>query len=206
MLTEIGSIKFIGDLSLQDADVFAKYGKKSKYPIEFGAGGSTHILAQCGCQLVTTIETDPNWIHITEKRLSQIENRSPVTFFSYSQIDDLIKDKEYDFVFVDGVLELRGDFAHKLWKHLKPNGVMIFHDTRYKQQFDHAMYLSSIYFNEIELIEINARASDGKSSNMTVIHKKEYEPYVNWNYNENKPLWSYGSQPNTEDFPLWSQK
>jgi hypothetical protein len=205
MLINLERIKFIGDLSLQDADVLAKYAKQSKFPLEFGVGGSTQIMSQCGCELVTSIETDTNWIQLTHYRLTQIKEKSLVFFHNYDEIDIVIKNNQYDLIFVDGIDSLRNDFAVKTWKHLKSSGVMIFHDTRRKQDFTNAMYLASIYFNEIELIEVNAKASNGISSNMTIIHKKEYEPYENWNFTENKPLWAYGGLANTESFPLWSQ-
>jgi predicted O-methyltransferase YrrM len=206
ILTNLNSIKFIGDLSLQDADVLAKYGRQSKSILEFGVGGSTQILSQCGSESFTSIETDPEWIALTSKRLEQIVEKTPVLFYAYDDVDTVIANKQYDLIFVDGIPSLRRDFALRTWKNLKPNGVMIFHDTRRKQDFANAMHLTSNYFNEISIIEVNARASNNKSSNMTVIHKKELEPYVNWNYAENKPMWAYGGQPNTDDFPLWSQE
>jgi len=205
MLTNLDKIKFIGDLSLQDADILAKFGRQSKSIIEFGSGGSTQIFSQCGCNSVTSIETDPNWINLTKKRLSQLNEASVVEFFSYTHLDKIIFGKQYDLIFVDGVDHLRREFAITTWKYLQVGGVMIFHDTRRFNDFQNVAWIAQLYFNEINRIDINLAASDGISSNMTVIHKKSYEPYQNWNHTENKPLWAYGSQPNTEDIPLWSQ-
>ena len=205
MLTNLSSIKFIGDLSLQDADVLSEYGKKSKTVLEFGVGGSTQILSQCGCESITCIETDPYWIDLTSKRLAQIDNASKVEFFSYDQLDAVVADKQYDLIFVDGIDYLRRDFAVKTWQNLKVNGIMLFHDTRRFEDFQNSTWVAQLYFNEISKIDVNIAASNGKSSNMTIIHKKSFEPWENWNYTENKPLWAYGKEPKVEDLPLWHQ-
>ena len=41
-LSHLGDFEFIGDLSLQDADVLAKYAKKSKLILEFGVGAVSY--------------------------------------------------------------------------------------------------------------------------------------------------------------------
>ncbi len=188
MLKNLNGIKFIGDLSLQDADILADYAKKSKSILEFGAGGSTQIMSQCKPEIIICVETDPSWAELTSSRLQKISNPARVDFVNYK----VNFDKQFDLIFVDGVSKLRTEFAINTWKNLNVGGVMIFHDTRVESEFERLIQLSKNFYLEIEKIEVNAKASDGKSSNMTIIHKKENEPYVNWNKTEGKPSWSYG--------------
>jgi hypothetical protein len=65
--------------------------------------------------------------------------------------------------------------------------------------------VASNFGNEISMIEVNVAASNGKSSNMTVIHKKKLEPYENWNEVEGKPAWAFGGAPFTEENDFWTQ-
>ncbi len=202
MLSYLKNKKFIGDLSLQDADVLVKHAEKSKSVLEFGAGGSTQLLAQCGCIDITSVETDAKWIEATKQRLTQIATESTINFIPYTEQFN----QEFDLIFVDGVDNLRRQFAIGTWKYLKIGGIMLFHDTRRFQDFQNVAWVSQLYHNEISCIMVNESASDGATSNITAIHKKLHEPYVNWNYSEDKPLWSYAALPNTESFPLWQYK
>ena len=203
-LEYLDNFKFIGDLSLQDADVLCCYGRKAKRILEFGVGGSTQLFAQCKPQLLYCVETDPEWIGLTRKRLDLISNKTNPVFFTYSNIPQITNDQKYDLIFVDGVDDKRLDFAIKTWNALDVDGVMIFHDTKRPQDFKNAAWIAQLYFNEISRMYINATASNGKSSNLTVLVKKAHEPYVNWNYAENKSLSSY-SVPGTESMELWGQ-
>lgn len=187
-LCYIENVKFIGDLSLQDADVLAYYANICESILEFGCGGSTQIFSQL-CQDVISVETDQRWIDVTQKRISKIEKSHPVKFKKYTEIPT---DKTYDLIFVDGIDHLRKQFAIDTWKYLNVGGVMIFHDTRRFEDFKNAAWVAQLYFNEIDKIEVNVKATDLNSSNMTVIKKKKLENYVNWNHSENKPLWAYG--------------
>jgi hypothetical protein len=56
--------KFVGDLSLQDAELLERYVTRAKAVLEFGVGGSTQIIAQSipeGAKFAS-IDTDPSWI------------------------------------------------------------------------------------------------------------------------------------------------
>lgn len=194
-------IKFIGDLSLEDADILIKYGRRSKSILEFGVGGSTQILSQCRPDKFITVDTDSNWIDLTKTRLNQIQDRSQCLFYRYEEYQDVVADQVFDMIFVDGIDHLRREFAINTWKNLAVGGVMLFHDTRRQIDFQNAAWVAQLYFNEISLMEINTRAENGTSSNITVIHKKTNEPYVNWNNTEGKPDWSYGTR--NPNFPLW---
>lgn len=196
MHKNLQNIKFIGDLSLEDADVLAGYAQNADSILEFGSGGSTQIFAQFKASTVVSVETDTDWIDITQKRLKQINKE--VEFVPYTTTFNQL----FDLIFVDGVDHLRKEFAIETWKYLKSDGVMIFHDTRRFQDFQNAAWVSQLYFNEIKTIDINATASNKVSSNLTVLHKKPLEQYVNWNDVENKPKWAYGI-PDGIDHPLW---
>jgi len=198
MLEHLTGLKWIGDLSLEDTDILAQYAKSSKMILEFGCGGSTQVMAQCGAQKILSVDTDPKWIMATYQRLTLIDDHTPVQFLEYTTKFN----QQFDLIFVDGVNELRREFAIDTWQYLRIGGVMIFHDTRRFQDFQNAAWVAQLYFEEISRMDINSLATNGKSSNMTVLHKKNYEPYVNWNETEDKPQWSYGTLDNNHD--LWN--
>jgi spermidine synthase len=200
MLEHLKNKQFTGDLSLQDADILCRYAGQSQSILEFGSGGSTQLLAQFNATIVS-VETDANWIALTKQRLAQIINAQPVTFVDYTTEFD----QQFDLILVDGVDHLRRDFAIETWKYLTVGGVMLFHDTRRFQDFQNAAWVAQLYFNEISSIDVNALASNGVSSNITVLHKKGYEPYVNWNDLEGKPKWAYG-MPDGEHHDVWTYK
>lgn len=203
-LQNLGDFKFIGDLSLQDADVLCCYGRQARRILEFGVGGSTQLFAQCKPELLYSVETDPEWVGLTRKRLDLISDKTNPVFFLYNSVDQIIKEPIYDLIFVDGVDDMRLDFAIKTWNALKVGGVMLFHDTRRPQDFKNAAWVAQLFFNEISRMYINMPASNGVSSNITILVKKQFEPYVNWNYAEDKPLSSY-SIPGTQSMELWGQ-
>lgn len=201
-MKNINGIKFIGDLSIQDVDVLIKYAKKSKSLLEFGVGGSTQIISQCSLSNLVSIETDPSWIEITRKRLHKLKTESRVHFYTYDEANSVLN-ANFDFIFVDGVDNLRLEFAYNTWKLLNIGGVMLFHDTRRLHDFANVMSLCQAVHNEVELIEVNAKAEDGVSSNITIVHKKKHEPYVNWNEVEGKEGWATGSIMDS-DLPFWT--
>ena len=158
-------------------------------------------MAQSGAESIISVETDAGWIDLTKQRLNQIDNSTPVEFVAYTTQFD----QQFDLILVDGVDHLRREFGIETWKYLRPGGVMLFHDTRRFQDFQNAAWIAQLYFNEITSIDVNAPASNGVSSNITVLHKKEHEPYINWNDVEDKPKWAYGI-PDGVDRPLWAYK
>lgn len=204
-LTYLGDFQFVGDLSLQDADVLAKYAKQSKSILEFGVGGSTQIFAQSLPDYILSLETNPDWVELTQKKLDMIETKTDVVFCDPENIGDHMQDKTFDLIFVDGVGELRLEFAMQTWAFLKPGGFMIFHDTRRGGDFINVCNVAVNFFTEVQRIDVNKAASNGVTSNITIITKKIKEEYVNWNYVENKPLWAYGAEPMPEDAKLWRQ-
>ncbi len=189
------TIKYIGDLSIQDAKELHKNGLNAKSILEFGVGGSTQIFAQCKPECLSSVETDPKWVLITQKRLTQLDDITMPLFFDYGKHPQ----RSYDLIFVDGIDNLRKQFAIDNWKLLSVGGKMIFHDTRRFQDFVNAAWIAQLFFQEVKQIDVNVG-----NSNLTVIHKQEKQPYVNWNYTEGKPMWAYGGIDNTEEKPLWT--
>lgn len=188
-------IKFIGDLSISDVDLLVQYAKNSKNILEFGVGGSTQILSQCLPTKLISIDTDNAWIDITKSRIeNKIENKIVPEFYLYSEGLEAIKNLKFDMIFVDGVPNLRSEFAVKTWNLLEIGGHMLIHDTRVQHNQEYGINVLHQYFNEVESIFVNQKNQNGKTSNMTVIKKKIDEPYVNWNNEENKPMWAYGAQ------------
>jgi hypothetical protein len=192
MLKHLGKIKFLGDLSLEDADVLAKYAKQSNNILEFGCGGSTHIFSQSGANLIVSVDTSPEWIARTKLRVNDLNNKTVPYFWEYDNFFSQGMGVYYDLIFVDGVDSLRRDFAIRTWDLLKSDGVMIFHDTRRFVDAQNAAWIYQLHSNSIKLIEVNCAGSNGVSSNITVIHKKQLENYVYWHEVEKKPEWAYG--------------
>lgn len=190
----IRGFQFVGDLSMEDADVLAGLGKSAKRILEFGVGGSTQIFSQCRPEILTCVETDPKWVEITQNRLALLPERTEPKFVPY----DLYTEAPYDLIFVDGAPHLRREFAINTWGWLQVGGVMVFHDTRRYADFQHAAWIAQLYYSEISRIDVNV-----ENSNLTVIHKREKLPYVNWNHTEGKPAWAYGNAEIPEGEGLW---
>lgn len=195
----IGNIGWIGDLSFADVYVLIMCARQSPKILEFGAGGSTQIFSQCRPKTFISVETDHYWREITIQRLQKIRTPNPthVQFVEYGQHPKRMK---FNLIFVDGVSELRRDFAMRTFSQLdKRGGMMLFHDTRRLEVIEDVMFSIQMFHNEIVRVDFNAC-----NSNITIMHKKPEQPYLNWNFTENKPLWAYGSVPDTEDKELWT--
>ena len=187
--------KVIGDLSLQDAELLERYVSRARAVLEFGVGGSTQIIAQSlpeGAKFAT-IDTDPSWIAVTKERLAKLRVADRCSFLEYDgwMPGAMGVSPLFDIIFDDGVDHLRRQFALDSWVLLEPGGFMLFHDTRRFGDFVNVAWVMQSFFEEVEDVYCNQRV-DGVSSNISVIKKKAREPYVNWNYSENKPLWMYG--------------
>jgi 2-polyprenyl-3-methyl-5-hydroxy-6-metoxy-1,4-benzoquinol methylase len=195
--------KWVGDLSLADAETLVRFGSQAKRILEFGVGGSTQILSQCMPDVQISLDTSSEWIEITKTKMKQIENRAKVSFNEYSSLDAILQQEPFDMIFVDGVDELRLEFALKTWSLLKQGGVMVFHDTRRDRDAKNVLTTALTYFTEVSTIELNIADSLGVTSNMSVIYKKASEPYVNWNLTEGKPMTAYHGHMTQPTDPLW---
>lgn len=189
-------MRWVGDLSRQDAAILEMFAYQNSV-LEFGCGGSTLIFAQSGAIKVVSIETDKTWIDLTKERLEVLDETCPVLFVDYDEPWTGL----YDVVFVDGIDKHRRDFAIRSWQFLKPNGTMIFHDTRRFADFQNAMWVAQLYYQEVWYIRVNF-----KNSNMTLIQKRSRKlEYENWNETEGKPKWAYGIPDGVGRTQLWTE-
>ena len=195
-------MKFIGDLSRRDAALLERYARSAESILEFGVGGSTQIIAQSvpDRAYFLSLDTDAAWIETTQKNLHNLGVEGRCRFMQY---EDWIPDERlFDVVFDDGIEPLRWEFALRSFPLLTIGGVLLFHDTRRPADVQNVLTLIARFSDEIQCVHLNEQI-DGGSSNITVVKKKNKEPYVNWNIEENKPPWAYGQGDVPEDF--WSK-
>lgn len=139
-----------------------------------------------------SIDTNQEWIAHTNKTLQRL-NCTNYLFVPWEQWSERTGPINLDIgmIFNDGHIDLREQFGLDAWPLLDPGGFMIFHDTRHISIVRNITKLIETYHNEIREVEFNEKWH-GVASNLTVLHKKKAEPYVNWNHVEQKPLWRYG--------------
>ena len=176
-------VKFVGDLSLQDASVLEHYAANATSILEFGVGGSTQIFAQVAKGTGFSFDTDRGWIERTNLELQKLN-------LKWKMIHESEWDRKgvFDLIFNDGRDDWRRDLGLLGFSLLKEGGHLIYHDTRRVGDVLNVTKLIETYFNEIDEIHMNMW-----HSNMTVIRKKAAEPYVNWHAIEGKPEWMYGN-------------
>ena len=193
------TMKYVGDLSRQDAALLERYARGARAVLEFGAGGSTQIIAQAlpaGASFLS-LDTDPRWIATTQENLRRLGVADCCQLRRY---EDWTPDAtRLDLIFNDGVGHLRRDFALRSFPLLAIGGALLFHDTRRLQDIRNVLALVDVFFEEIEHVHLNESA-EGASSNITVVRKKSREPYVDWNVAEKRPPWAYGLGVVPEDF------
>ena len=193
--------KFVGDLSVEDAEIIERYAKRAKRVLEFGVGGSTQIIAQVlpKKSRFVTVDTDPRWIRMTHARLGKLGVQDRCRFLSYARWLRRRAAGTFDLIFIDGQADLRCTFAKRAWSRLTSTGVMLFHDTRRTR--DVVAMLSVVLANheEVASIRMNERYR-GASSNISVVRKKPREPRVDWHAAEDKPSWMYGQKDVPEEF------
>lgn len=197
------SVPFVGDLSRADAELLAELGARANRILEFGAGGSTQILAQVAPPEATilSIETDSEWIKRTRANLHRL-GAERVRFMSFvgwksAPLDDV----EFDLVFNDGARELRLAFAREAWPKLAVGGRMLFHDTRRQGDLLNVLEIMNEHFLEISEISLNLRGS-----NITQLIKKAPAPYQNWNVEEGRKPWEYGIEEPPADWPFFDER
>ncbi len=215
-LNNLEGVKWVGDLSLQDADIIAYYSKQSTWALEHGSGGSTMIMSHF-CNVIS-FEHDDKWKHTVRKRLDLISNKKITHVLNEQQFYNHLRNNHYQFdlMFVDGRVIDRRPFIDGYWNQLIDGGYLLIHDTRKivsKHTFERHIHrtdlipndIINMFPNEIGEVYFNKKDSNGVASNITAI-KKEVQPlYDNWQDKENKPSWAYGSDTNVIDM-LWEYK
>ena len=192
-------LKYIGDLSAQDAELLERYARSATSILEFGVGGSTQIIAQAMPKDASfiSLDTDSRWIKSTREHLRHLRVEDRCRMLSYS--DWPSEADRFDLIFNDGVGRLRQDFALRSFPRLVPGGVLLFHDTRRLQAVRYVLALVETFFEEISSVKLNEDFS-GVTSNITAVRKKSKEPYVNWKTTDGKPSWAYGKGTVPADF------
>ena len=201
--TESHPLKFIGDLSVQDAKIIEKYARRADRVLEFGVGGSTQIIAQSIPQTTyfLSLDTAPDWIATTAQNLQRLGVRSRCSMQRYEQWTPT-PGEQFDLIFNDGAPELRLEFALRCFSHLRIGGFLLFHDTRGLHHVQNVTRLIEAFHESIGRVTFN-EAVDGSASNISVVEKKVKEPYVNWNEAEGRPPWAFGHGAVPEAF--WKQ-
>lgn len=165
-------IPYVGDVSKRDAVLLREFAECCHTILEFGVGASTQILAAYTRGSVDSVDTDPTWIEKTRRNLRRLGGSNRVTFHAYAEIPQ----KRYDLVFVDGLWNLRAEFAEKAWPVLAVGGAMLFHDTRRPKDVRIVCGLIERHATEIDRIIMNRG-----NSNITVVTKREPLPLEDYN-------------------------
>lgn len=170
------AIGYIGDLSRADALLLAHYASTAMRIVEFGAGGSTQILAQAAVPEATIVSLDTNlqWIERTRLLCAKLSITREICYYPYSTWQPQMTGP-IDLAFVDGHSQYRLEFARQVWKVLQVGGILLFHDTRRLRDVHNVTRLIEENHCEVGTVLFNHQ-----SSNITVVHKKVAEPYVNW--------------------------
>jgi len=189
---------FVGDLSVNDADILSKLSSGASRILEFGVGGSTQIFAQTAPEdaSIISVDTDTGWISRTEENLVKLDACRRVKFLAYDKMLAEIEGRQFDLIFDDGRDDLRLEFARIAWDRLNVGGLLVFHDTRRIQDMANVLIVANEHYLEVDTIEVNV-----SNSNLTTIRKKVAEPYVNWNYVEGRAPWMWGDGPPPDGWP-----
>lgn len=191
-------MKYIGDLSHQDARILEFFASRYNRILEFGCGGSTQIMAQALKEggHITSIDTAPEWIKRTERNLEILKvDPSRYTLVPYEYWRDHCIGT-YDLIFVDGVDSKRMVFGRTAWHLLEVGGTIIYHDTRRIGDLRTAVELMMEHFNEVGDVFINL---DG--SNLSGFQRKAPEPYRDWNVDEGREPWMSGGVEPPDNWP-----
>jgi predicted O-methyltransferase YrrM len=173
-------MNYIGDISKNDFLVLQEAAMKYENILEFGVGASTQVILNYTSGNFTSIDTSPEWIDLTRKNLEYLNINKPLDILLYEDFQPSTDDK-YDFVFNDGVDHFRSVFGIFIFPYIKVGGVLAYHDTRRGGDMMNVIELVRKYYNEIDVIEMNKN-----NSNITLVRKKEHQPYEEWNIAEGK--------------------
>ena len=187
-------IPYIGDISKADAEVLKAFAIKSERILEFGCGASTQVLSKYSTSPIVSLDTSIEWVNKTIKNLKLLEIENIPLFPAWLGNFYFDTSAKYDFIFNDGIDSLRKDFALKAWPILDVGGVMAFHDTRRWQDVKIVCNVLEQIYESVDNVIFNFR-----HSNITLVYKKEHEPYENWQIAENKEQWELGyGEPDIE--------
>lgn len=190
-------LRYIGDISREDARLLARAAAGARRILEFGAGASTQVLAQsapAGAEIVT-VETKPEWVERTRANLRRLGISREVRFVPYRGFWREVRGP-FEVILDDGIDRLRGDFAERAWPMLAVDGSLFFHDTRRPRDARTALRHVERVFLEVASVHLNP-----EGSNLTVVRKQAPLEYVDWNVAEGRARWEYGHAEPPPD--LW---
>lgn len=192
-------IPYIGDISKADAELLKQMAEDSCNILEFGCGASTQVIAASIDDQTSflSIDTSQEWMDKTAQNLELLGIKGRNPFVEYNRFFNSIQEytaihKSFDFIFDDGVDGLRLDFANRIWPYLAVGGIIAFHDTRRGHDFNNVLQFLGSHMDEVGPVYFN-----NEGSNITLVGKKEPEPYSNWQIDEKKEPWQlgYGNPP-----------
>jgi len=192
-------LRYIGDISREDAALLARAAAGARRILEFGAGASTQVLARsapAGAEIVT-VETKPAWVERTRENFRRLGISREVRFVPYRGFWRAVEGS-FDLILDDGVDRLRARFAERAWPMLAVGGSMFFHDTRRPRDARVALRQVERVFLEVASVELNP-----EGTNLTVVRKQEPQRYVDWNVAEGRGRWEYGHADPPDD--LWGK-
>ncbi len=164
------SLRYVGDLSRNDASLLAELAAKALGILEYGVGASTQVFAQAarGDAAIVGLDRDAHWIDRTRTLLEEVAPNHGVRLIRFERLSilDDFTDDSFDLVFDDGEDDLRLEFGLAAWRLLKSGGRLVLHDTRRPRDAGNALALVFRHFREIQRVDLNAC-----DSNLTIIHK-----------------------------------
>ncbi|MBK8906617.1 MAG: class I SAM-dependent methyltransferase [Rhodospirillales bacterium] len=168
-------LRYVGDLSRNDAACLAELAGRHRRIIEFGVGASTQIFAQTGGVGATIVSLDRAavWIERTRVIVDLLAPESAVRFVHFERLSvlDAFQDSAFDLIFDDGDDDLRLEFALAAWRLLAPGGLLVLHDTRRPRDIGNALTVAARFYREIGRIDVNP-----DDTNLTITHKTEARP------------------------------
>lgn len=192
-------MKYVGDLSTQDAEVLESLGSKSHSILEFGMGASTQVLCQSkapGSRLVS-LETDPMWMNRTRMNLDILGvPAGTYELIPYEGWQEALAGRTFDFIFVDGVEDQRDPFARAAFPLLEVGGWILFHDTRRPRDLRNMVELLMAHHTEVGDVRVRIN-----HSNISGFQKTLPEPYEEWNSVEGRNEWMVGWAEPPKNWP-----
>lgn len=178
-------IPYIGDISKNDAEVLKEMAETHDNILEFGVGASTQVLSAYSKNSIIAVDTSVEWLEKTKRNIELLEIKNVPSFVFWEQ--GIMFTKFFDFVFDDCADEYRKDFALKIWPQVNIGGILAFHDTRRWQDARNVCHVLEQIYESVDRVIWNYN-----HSNITLVYKKEHEPYENWQETENRMPWQIG--------------
>jgi len=187
------SLRYVGDLSREDADLLARLAGEANRILEYGVGASTQVFAQAAKPQteILSLDTEDYWIDRTRLLLDELvpEHRVQLQRFERLTVLEDSADGSFDLVFDDGHEDLRLEFGLAAWRLLRTGGKLVLHDTRRRGDMGNVLLLSARFFREIERIDLNP-----EGSSLSILHKCARKPYFDWNKQQDRAAWEMGEE------------